>query len=406
MISVAEARQRILSALEPVGMETVSLADALGRVTVEPLLARRTQPPKDVSAMDGYAVRAADIATCPVDLIVVAEVAAGASHDVPVEPGTCVRIFTGAPLPAGTDTIVIQENTRADEAAGRVTVLEGATRGTYRRKAGLDFAEGDALIPAGRRLTARDIGTIATMNIPWLSVRRRPRVAILSTGDEIALPGDPIGPNQIVSSNGPALAAAVQAAGGIPTLLPIARDDADVLKEVVRGAKGHDLLLTTGGASVGKHDLVGSVLQDVGLTLDFWKIAMRPGKPLMFGMLGDIPMLGLPGNPVSALVCFLLFGAPALTRLVGMAATDPPRDIARLTAPLPKNDQREEYLRATLHRDSDGMLRADPFSQQDSSMMLRLSEADCLIIRQPHANPADIDEPVEIIRFSGWNYGF
>lgn len=406
MISVAEARERIRSALTPVGIETVSLDQALGRVTASPLLARRTQPPKDVSAMDGYAVRGADVQTVPVTLTVVAEVAAGASYETEVPAGHCVRIFTGAPLPAGTDTIVIQEDADADEQTGTVTIREGARTGTYVRKAGLDFAEGDELIPAGYRLTARDIGTIAGMNIPRLSVYRKPRIAILSTGNEIAMPGDPLGPNQIVSSNGPALAAAITAAGGVPTLLPIAADDPDALKTLAHHAAGHDLLLTTGGASVGKHDLVGSVLQNVGLKLDFWKIAMRPGKPLMFGLLNDMPMLGLPGNPVSALVCFLLFGQSALARLGGLSDTDPVFETARLGVDLGQNDQREDYMRATLRRDSDGFLVAEPFQRQDSSMMRRLAAADCLVRRLPHAPAAVAGQPVEIMLFSGGYLSF
>ncbi|MDF1748641.1 MAG: molybdopterin molybdotransferase MoeA [Alphaproteobacteria bacterium] len=406
MISVAEARDRIRSALMPVGVETVSLDQALGRVTATPLLARRTQPPKDVSAMDGYAVRGTDVQTIPVTLKVVAEVAAGGSYETDVPSGNCTRIFTGAPLPSGTDTIIIQEDTVADEAAGTVIIREGAKTGTYVRKAGLDFAKGDELIPAGHRLTARDIGTVAGMNIPWLSVYRKPRIAILSTGNEIAMPGDPLGPNQIVSSNGPALCAAVTAAGGVPTLLPIAADDPQALAELAHHASGHDMLLTTGGASVGKHDLVGSVLQDIGLKLDFWKIAMRPGKPLMFGILNNMPMIGLPGNPVSALVCFLLFGQSALARLGGMTDTDPVFETARLGTALGENDQREDYLRATLHRDSDGFLVAEPFVRQDSSMMRRLAAADCLIRRLPHAAPIKEGQPVEIMMFSGGYLSF
>lgn len=401
MISVTEARARILDGISPVGSEIVGLTDAFARVTAEPLTSRRTQPPMAVSAMDGYAVRAVDIATAPVDLTVVTEIAAGAAYDGTIDAGCCARIFTGAPLPAGADTIVIQEDTEADEPAGRVRILKSASKGAYVRPAGLDFSEGEVLIPPGTVMTARTIGLAAAMNLPWVQVRRKPRVAILSTGDEIVLPGQDIGPNQIVSSNGPALAAAVAASGGVPTLLPIAPDDADSLKNLALGAIGHDLLLTTGGASVGKHDLVGSVLKEVGLELDFWKIAMRPGKPLMFGSLAGVPMLGLPGNPVSALVCFLLYAGPAIAKLMGMKNPDPEMESARLTEGLPENDQREDYLRATLTRESDGTLLATPFSRQDSSMMRRLTDADCLIRRMPHAAPADAGETVEIIRFAG-----
>jgi molybdopterin molybdotransferase len=398
MISVEEARARILAGLAPVAAETVSLPEALGRVTAEPLIARRTQPPMDVSAMDGFAVRSEDVAAAPIRLSIVAEIAAGSGHDGEITSGTCARIFTGAPVPHGADAIVIQENTTPDGDDG-VLINEGATAGTYVRRAGLDFEAGETLIPAGRPLSARHIGLAAAMNVPWISVRRRPRVAILSTGDEIVLPGDPIGPNQIVSSNGPALAAAVTAAGGAPTLLAIAEDDPDALRSIADGATGHDLLLTTGGASVGKHDLVGSALASSGLTLDFWKIAMRPGKPLMFGSLAGVPMLGLPGNPVSALVCFLLFGLPAVKALQGRADTDPVTEAAVLDAPLPENDRREDYLRAKLSTDSRGTTRATPFPKQDSSMMRRLAEADALIRRAPHAPAVKPGEYVDIIRF-------
>ncbi|MBO6862720.1 MAG: molybdopterin molybdotransferase MoeA [Alphaproteobacteria bacterium] len=402
MISVAEARSRILASLKPVGTETVALADALDRVLAVPLDAYRLQPPKDMSAMDGYAVRASDLHKIPVDLKVVAEVAAGASYDGTVPPGSCVRIFTGAPLPAGTDTIVIQEDTQADEAAGTVRILEGASLGTYVRPAGLDFKPGDTLLQAGHRMTPRSIGLAAAINRPWLTVYRRPRVAILSTGDEIVLPGDPLGENQIVSSNGPALAAAVTRAGGLPTLLPVAKDDPEALRAIAAGAAGHDLVLTTGGASVGKHDLIGSALGEAGLELDFWKIAMRPGKPLMFGMLAGVPMLGLPGNPVSALVCFLLFGMPAIAKLVGMGDTEPQFVRAVLAGPLSENDRREDYLRADLTRDSDGNLHVTPYSRQDSSMMRRLATAGCLIRRAPHAGSAEVGDSVEIIDLSSF----
>ena len=399
MIPVEEARARILAALSPVGVETVALSESLGRVIAQPVTARRLQPPKDLSAMDGYALRFADIGTLPVTLTVIAEVPAGGSFDGTVPAGSCVRIFTGGPLPAGTDTIVIQENTEADEAAGTVTILEGSPEGRHVRRAGLDFAPGDILVDAGKRLSARDIGLAAAGNTPWVTVYRKPRVAILSTGDEISLPGDPIGPNQIVSSNGPALAAAVAAAGGIPTLLPIAPDDAESLQALARNAAGHDLLLTTGGASVGKHDLVGSALAETGLELDFWKIAMRPGKPLMFGSFAGMPMLGLPGNPVSALVCFLLFGRPALARLAGATDTGITFTPARLGSALPENDRREDYLRADLHRDESGQLIATPTQRQDSSMMSTLSHAGGLVRRPPHAPAADVGAPVEVLVF-------
>jgi molybdopterin molybdotransferase len=350
--------------------------------------------------MDGYAVRACDVEEVPVTLNVVAEVPAGHSFNGPVPKGSCVRIFTGAPLPDGCDTLIIQENTKADEQAATVTVMESARAGTYIRPEGLDFHMGETLIDRGTRLGARHIGLAAAMNRPWLSVYRQPRIAILSTGDEIVLPGDPLQANQIVSSNGPALAAAIQVAGGIPTLLSIAKDDPETLKKIAQEAHGHDLLLTTGGASVGKHDLIGSALVDIGLDINFWKIAMRPGKPLLFGSMNGIPMLGLPGTPVSAMVCFLLFGQPAVRTLSGEAGSVHPEfSTAILTKSLPENDRREDYLRGILSRAENGKLHVTPFSAQDSSMMRRLSEADCLIRRPGYAGAVHSGQDVDIIEF-------
>ncbi len=300
----------------------------IGRVLAEDVAARRTQPPFAVSAMDGYAVRAEDLATVPAELRIVAEVPAGAGFGGHVGPGEAARIFTGAPMPAGTDTIVIQEDTERD--GDRVRVLEGAARGRYVRREGLDFGEGDVLLRAGRRLTARDIGLAAAMNRPWLFVHRRPRVGILSTGDEIVMPGDPIGPHQIVSSNSLSLAAFVAACGGIPVSVGNAPDDPAALRQVAAATRGVDLLVTTGGASVGEHDLVRDVLGADGLELDFWQIAMRPGKPLMVGRYRGTPMVGLPGNPVSTLVCALLFLQPALDRLSGAESPEEAAPTARL----------------------------------------------------------------------------
>src|SRR5437016_7458039 len=299
MISVEEALAHILAPLAAVPVEQVGIADAVGRVLAEDLAARRTQPPFAVSAMDGYAVRAADLGRIPVGLRIVAEIPAGAGFGGTLGPGEAARIFTGAPLPDGADTIVIQEDTERE--GDRVEVRGGAARGRYVRRAGLDFAEGDVLLRAGRRLTPRDIGLAAAMNRPWLCVHRRPRVGILSTGDEIVMPGDPIGPHQIVSSNALALAAFVTACGGVPGVVGHAPADPDALRHIAAAAQGADLFVTTGGVSVGEHDLVRDVLSEEGLAIDFWQIAMRPGKPLMVGRYRDVPMVGLPGNPVSNL---------------------------------------------------------------------------------------------------------
>jgi molybdopterin molybdotransferase len=399
VISVEEALSRLLAPLEKLPPEQVSIVEGLGRVLAEDVGARRTQPPFAVSAMDGYAVRAEDVATVPVELRIVAEVPAGAGFSGHVGPRETARIFTGAPLPAGTDTIVIQEDTQRD--GDRVRVLEGAARGRYVRREGLDFAEGDVLLRAGRRLTARDIGLVAAMNRPWLFVRRRSRIGILSTGDEIVMPGDPIGAHQIVSSNSLALSAFVAACGGIPVSVGNAPDDPEALRQVATATRGVDLLVTTGGASVGDHDLVRDVLGADGLELDFWQIAMRPGKPLMVGNYRGTPMLGLPGNPVSTLVCALLFLRPALDRLSGASSSEEASPTARLGTALPKNDRRQDYLRSRLARAADGTLEVFPFEAQDSSMMRLLSSADCLVIRPPHAPAVEAGATVPIVEFPG-----
>ena len=397
MISVEEALSRLLAPLKTLPPEQVSIVDGLGRILAEDVAARRTQPPFAVSAMDGYAVRAEDVGTVPVELRIVAEVPAGAGFGGHVGPQETARIFTGAPLPAGTDTIVIQEDTERD--GDRVRVLEGVARGRYVRREGLDFAEGDVLLRAGKRLTARDIGLAAAMNRPWLFVHRRPRIGILSTGDEIVMPGDPIGPHQIVSSNSLSLAAFVAACGGIPVSVGNAPDDPAALRQVAAATRGVDLLVTTGGASVGEHDLVRDVLGADGLELDFWQIAMRPGKPLMVGRYRGTPMLGLPGNPVSTLVCALLFLKPAMERLGGVANPPEATVTARLGTALGKNDRRQDYLRAHLSRGDDGALEVMPFEAQDSSMMRLLAASDCLVVRPPHAPPAPAGSVVPIIPF-------
>src|SRR5712672_1869615 len=397
MISVEEALARLLAPLMALPPEQVSVANAVGRVLAEDVAARRTQPPFAVSAMDGYAVRADDVAKVPASLLIVAEIPAGAGYGGTIGAGEAARIFTGAPLPAGADAIVIQEDTERD--GDRVTVKEGAPKGRYVRRAGLDFAEGDVLLKAGRRLTPRDIGLAAAMNRPWLFVHRRPRVGVLSTGDEIVMPGDPIGPHQIVSSNALALAAFVTACGGVPVLVGNAPDDPDALRQIAAAAKGVDLFVTTGGVSVGEHDLVRDVLSEEGLAIDFWQIAMRPGKPLMVGRYRGTPMLGLPGNPVSTLVCSLLFLKPALDRLGGVSPSGEATPTARLGVALAKNDRRQEYLRSRLARAADGTLEVFPFEVQDSSMMGLLAAADCLVVRPPNASAIAAGATVPIVPF-------
>lgn len=395
MISVEEARERILAALQPTPGEVVALADAWGRVTATPVIARLTQPPADVSAMDGYGLRAAD-GTLGATLKVIGSAPAGHPYAGSVGPGQAIRIFTGSVVPQGADGILLQEDATAT--GTEVRVNEAVTTGRHIRRAGQDFAAGDTVIQAGRRITARDVGLAAAANHPWLTLHRRPRVAILATGDEIAMPGEPIPRGGIVSSNSHALAALVRAVGGEPVVLPVAQDTREAIAAVADAVHGVDMLVTTGGASVGDHDLVIEGLKTRGLELDFWQIAMRPGKPLLFGRLGPVPVLGLPGNPVSALVCSILFLLPALSRLSGLPAAPPPVSQAIAGAALRANDHRADHLRATVSTDSQGHIVATPFPVQDSAMLRRMALADALILRPPHAPALPEGAEVPVIR--------
>jgi molybdopterin molybdotransferase len=395
LMPVEEAAMRVVAGLEPVAPEIISVSEALGRVLAEPVLPRRTQPPHDLSAMDGWAVRAADVEILPARLKVIGTAPAGHRFDGEVGRGEAVRIFTGGFLPAGADTVVLQEDTHFE--AGVVEVREAGRLGRHVRKAGIDFVEGQEGLPAGRLVSARDVGLLAAMNVPWVAVRRRPRVAILATGDELVRPGDPVGPAQIISSNSLAVAGIVRAHGAEAIDLGIARDEETALVAAARRAEVADLLVTIGGASVGEHDLVQRALGAAGLQVDFWKIAMRPGKPLMFGRMARLPVLGLPGNPVSAMVCALLFMRPMLDGLLGMAPRARPHRTARLGSALGANDRRQDYLRARLEPDADGRAVAFPFPSQDSSLVSVLAAADCLLVRPPHAPPAAVGDEVEII---------
>ena len=389
MLTVRDAHARIIAAFEPLPAEMVSVADAAGRVLASPPAARLTQPPSDLSAMDGYAVRAEDVPAVPSTLTLVGQAPAGGSYDHALKPGETVRIFTGGPLPMGADAIVIQEDTKAE--GSKITVLEAPTPGRHVRKAGLDFTAGDTPFAAGRILTTRDIALAAAMNHPWLSVRRKPRVAILSTGDELVMPGEPVGRNQIVSSSGIAVAALVRAWGGEPTLFDIARDDAALIQDRIAAGAQHDLLITLGGASVGDHDHARPALMRLGLKLAVEKIAVRPGKPTWFGATQQGLVLGLPGNPASALACAALFLRPVMDALLGR---DPSDCIAtrraRLMHPLPANGPREHYLRARLDSDEEGMQTARAFEDQDSSLISVFAAANALI-RLP-ADAPDLPE--------------
>ena len=394
LLPVEEARARILASLTPTAAETIALPEAAGRVLARPVLARLTQPPADVSAMDGYALRAAD-GVLGARLAVIGAAPAGHPFTGSVGPGQAVRIFTGGFVPEGADSILLQEDAEATD--GAVLVKESVTAGRWVRKRGLDFAEGEALLGQGRRLTARDIGLSAASNNPWLAVHRRPRIGILATGDEIALPGDPIPPGGIVSSNAHALAALIRAGGGEPIVLPIAPDDASAIADIAAAAQAYDMLVTTGGASVGDHELIQQALGGEGFELGFWKIAMRPGKPLIWGRLGRVPVLGLPGNPVSALVCAIIFLLPALARLSGLPGAPTPSRRVICAAPLAENDRRADFLRASLDTDAEGHITVRPFPVQDSSMLATLARADALVLRPPFAPALPAGAEVEAI---------
>lgn len=404
MLSVRDAHARVVAAFEALPSETVSVADAAGRVLAVAPKARLTQPPADLSAMDGYAVRAADVPAAPSTLILVGQAPAGGSYDHALQPGQAVRIFTGGPLPMGADSIVIQEDTKAD--GSQITILEAPRVGRHIRKAGLDFSAGDTPLAAGRTLTTRDVALAAAMNHPWLSVHRKPRVAILSTGDELVMPGEPVGRNQIVSSSGIAVAALVRGWGGEPTLFDIARDDAKLIERCIEAGAQHDLLITLGGASVGDHDLVQGALKAQGFDMDFWKIAMRPGKPLMFAARDRARVLGLPGNPVSTMVCALLFLKPALERMLGQSGELVRTQPARLAVDVKQNDQREDYVRSTLARAADGSLSVTPHPVQDSSMLSVLAACDGLLIRPPHDPARKAGDTVQVVDLLGLAGGY
>ncbi|VBB68689.1 Molybdopterin biosynthesis protein MoeA [invertebrate metagenome] len=397
MISVQDARCRIMTPLRRLGAELVSLREAADRILAVDIAARITHPQAAVSAMDGYAVRVVDIAHRPVTLAVVAQSAAGHPAGRGIGPGEAVRIFTGAVIPAGADCILLQEDVETGPEKN-IIVQKQTTTGSHIRPAGSDFKAGDVLLRAGRCLSFRDIALAAAMNVPWFPVVRRPRVAILSTGEEIRLPGESIGPGELIDSNGFGISVLIASHGGVAENLGMASDNRDSLLSLVEAARGADLLVITGGVSVGEYDLVREVLSEAGMILDFWKVAVRPGKPLMSGHLAGMPVLGLPGNPVSALVSAILFVLPALNTLLGLPVqTGAERQSGVLTCNLPANDSREDYLRAICVRTDDHVLHVTPFAQQDSAMQAILAKANCLAIRPQYASSARRGDSIDII---------
>ena len=398
LLSVAEALERVLAFAGPLPPEEAPLEEADGRVLAYDLSSLRTQPPADVSAMDGYAVRAADVANAPVRLQVIGEVAAGRPFGDRIGAGQAARIFTGGFVPDGADTVVIQEVTTRH--GDQVEIQKPAAKGRNVRPTGLDFRAGEVLLNNGHRLTPRDLALAAGMNHPLVPVHRRVRIALFATGDELVAPGREPGPGQIVYSNGFSLSALARAEGAEVTDLGVVHDTLQATVTAIRDARDlpADILVTTGGASVGEHDFVQKAFAREGVDLSFWKVAMRPGRPLMHGRLGDMHMLGLPGNPVSSYVCAFLFLVPLIRRMSGRIDLVPPVESAVLGCDLAANDERADYLRATLKAGPDGAV-ASPFPVQDSSMTAPLAKANCLVIREPYAPAAKAGSRCSIVKF-------
>lgn len=404
LLPVADALSLVLAGVEPIAVERVPLARARGRILAEPLNALRTQPGFDASAMDGYAVQSAG-APQGASLKVVGESAAGHRFAGRFGPDEAVRIFTGAPVPVDADAVLVQELASRE---GDTIRVGAATRpGQNVRRRGLDFTEGTPALSAGIVLGPRDLALAAAADHATVPVRRRPVVAILATGDEIVAPGQGAGADQVVASNTFALAAIVEAEGGTCIDLGIAGDDFPALEAAIDRARkeGADILATIGGASVGDHDLVQAALRNQGMALGFWRIAMRPGKPMMHGRLGPMHILGLPGNPVSAVVCGILFLVPLLRKMLGRADTSPARRPARFGTAWPANDVREDYLRATMSLDAEtGIAIVTPFPAQDSSMVRLMRDADCLLVRPPFAVAAEAGDWCEIVDLRALGY--
>jgi molybdopterin molybdotransferase len=401
LMAVSEALARVLAQANRLPPDLkVPLADAHGRVLTADVPALRTQPPASLSAMDGYAVRAVDVTTAPVRLRLVGEVAAGRPLEQAIGAGEAARIFTGGLLPSGADAVVVQESASREQ--GTIIVQKPARQGQHVRTEGLDFRCGELLLRKGHRLSERDLALAAAMNHAHLPVHRRPRLAMFGTGDELVMPGSAPGVGQIVYSNGYAITALARREGCDVIDLGIVADRIEDTVTAVRRARDQaaDILVSTGGASVGDYDLVQRALAHEGLVLSFWRVAMRPGRPMLHGRLGPMHVMGLPGNPVSAYVCAFLFLVPLIRRLAGRDDVEPRPEAALLACDIKQNDERTDYLRARLILQDTGLPLANPVPVQDSSMLSALAAADCLLIREPHAPAAKAGAPCSMLRLN------
>lgn len=398
LLRIQDALELVMTSVSPVEGETIAISNAMGRILVTDITSRLTHPPFNASSMDGYAVKSADLKSLPMDLSLVGEAAAGHGYAGEVKIGQSVRIFTGAPLPDGTDTVIAQEDTKSDGSNVRIEPGADTRLGNYVRPKGMDFSAGEKLLLKGRFLTARDLTLAAAMGHGKVVVRKRPLVAVLATGNELVEPGEIPGTDQIISSIPMGLAGLITKAGGQAHLLGIAPDNLTTLKEKLEGAQGVHVFVTIGGASVGKHDLVQFALKSQGIALDFWKVAMRPGKPLMFGRLRNMRVLGLPGNPVSALICARVFLVPLIRGLLDQHMPLNEYRPGILDSFVQSNGPRQHYMRAeTVNIDPEGRPIVRAFDSQDSSLMSLLAQADSLIVRPPYAPEAQPGTSVDIL---------
>jgi len=401
LLPVREAQERLIASLTPLGTERIALGDALGRMLTTDLGAQRTQPPFDASAMDGFAVRFADVKSTPVTLKIVEEIPAGKMPQATIAKGEAARLYTGSPMPNGVDTVVMQEHTTYTNDLTEVTFNEITGEGAHIRKRGNDFADGDVLLTKGTQLNAQHLTLAAAMNCAEVDVAKRPRVAIISSGDELVAVGAKPGPGQIIASNGIGLAAWLTARGAEPIDFGIIPDDVNALTVALTKAAHADLILTIGGASVGAHDHVGDAVKAAGGSIDFWRVAMKPGKPVIVGKVGETPLIGLPGNPASAFVGAEVFVRPALATLAGAPDAMRTPIKVRLATDMGATGSREEYVRARIEPGADGVPLAHPFGRQDSSLMSVLAAANALLVRPADEAPAKAGELVEALYLDG-----